>query len=167
MEFIDLKESMLNTLKVAIKRVLSRSMRCPVVCAWNPWVIIGDIKCVLDLWQEYYCWSCCLKKWDHTHHLVNCAVSHPGWGSGWLTPCAARNYSVAQKPTSSRESCLCFIRSLSEVCRARGGGGACCLIFHFPVWFEALWFSRQWNGMNGSVFVPWCHIVVRGRRCGD
>ena len=75
MGFIDLKESMLSTLKVAIRQVLSRSMRCPAVCAWNPWVIIGDTKCVLDLWQEYYCWSCCPEKWDHTRHLVNCAVS--------------------------------------------------------------------------------------------
>lgn len=34
--FIDLRESMLSTLKVAIRQVLSRSMRCPAVCAWNP-----------------------------------------------------------------------------------------------------------------------------------
>lgn len=144
---IVLKNSMLSILKVAIRHLLSRSSEMPCRVCLEPmshnwwysafWTYDRNITAgvaVLKTGIMFAIW------WA--------VLSRPGWGSRWLKPWVAHNYSVAQKPTSRRESCLCLIWSLNWSLQRAGAGRGCMLPYlslSCVVWSTSVRLSAKWN----------------------
>ena len=144
---IVLKDSMLSILKVAIRQLLSRSseMSCCVCLEpmshnwWYSAFLTNDRSIITGV---------AVLKTGIMFAIWWALLSRPGWGSRWLKPWVAHNCSVAQKPTSRRENCLCLVRSLNWSLRRAGAGRGCVLPYlslSCVVWSTSVRVSAKWN----------------------